>query len=399
MSLILLDSLKDDLDETSRNALTTDPKLYQSSQKYLEDLLINDELLSTEQFTTTATNSKTVTQEIAELDLQQHQINKQLSSLTDSHKDLIIDVNHDLNEINANLTNDYQKTVSALKKSITIDESKYHPSTPNKLFQDSILSNIDTVLDILELPTLCRLCILQGNYQESLEISIFIKSLIIRFPKLQIFKTTSEQIEIELQVMLKGLLKLLNTNLKQNHILKIFQILSKLETIDDASLHRIYLNSRFKFIVNEVASLQPILKFNKLTYMKRFVEVYREHIYSSIHVYYTIFKNEVDKLLLNQFVTALATNLCHEFVTCMPFISKTTTTTTAVSTPTNSIESDLELRNSIDGLILQLIYLCKSLSTYQFEFEPILLSELCYKHDLILELDWIRNLSKIKKYK
>lgn len=179
MSLILLDSLKDDLDETSRNALTTDPKLYQSSQKYLEDLLINDELLSTEQFTTTATNSKTVTQEIAELDLQQHQINKQLSSLTDSHKDLIIDVNHDLNEINANLTNDYQKTVSALKKSITIDESKYHPSTPNKLFQDSILSNIDTVLDILELPTLCRLCILQGNYQESLEISIFIKSLII----------------------------------------------------------------------------------------------------------------------------------------------------------------------------------------------------------------------------
>lgn len=388
MSLILLDSLKNDLNEAHRNALNFDTKLHQLSEKYLEDLLINDELLSTDQFTTTATNSKNITQEIAELDLQQHQINKQLSSLTDSHKDLIIDVNYDLNEINQNLTNDYAKAVAALKKSINID-SKFHP-TDYKSLRDSILSNIDTILDILELPTLCRLCILQGNYQESLEISIFIKSLIIRFPKLQLFRTISNQIESELKVMLKGLLKLLNTNLKQNHILKIFQILSKLESVDHKSLHRIYLNSRFKFIINEISSLQPILKFNKLTYLKRFVEVYREHIYSSIHIYYTIFKNEIDKLLLNQFITTLATNLCREFVSYMPYIAPVSH---------DSIESELELKNSIDGLILQLIYLCKSLSTYQFEFESIILSELCYKNELILELDWIRNLSKIKKHK
>ncbi|KAI5952057.1 hypothetical protein CANMA_005136 [Candida margitis] len=390
MSSILLEALKDDVDESHRNALNTDLKLYQSSEKYLEDLLINDELLSTETFTTTATNSKTVTQEIAELDLQQHQINKELSSLTDSHKDLIIDINHDLNDINSSLINDYPKTVDSLKKSIHMD-SKFHPSEYNKSSQNSILSNIDTVLDILELPTLCRLCILQGNYQESLEISIFIKSLIIRFPKLQLFRTISDQVEIELQVMLKGLLKLLNTNLKQNHILKIFQILSKLETVNDKSLHVIYLNSRFKFIINELSSLQPILKFNKLTYLKRFVEVYREHIYSSIHVYYTIFQNETNKLLLNQFITTLAMNLCREFTTCMPHI--------VVPASANSIESELELKNSIDGLILQLIYLCKSLSAYQFEFEPILLAELCYKHELILEKDWTRNMSKIKKHK
>ncbi|CCG23826.1 hypothetical protein CORT_0E02390 [Candida orthopsilosis Co 90-125] len=388
MSSILLDSLRDDLNESHRNALKFDTKLYQLSEKYLGDLLINDELLSTDQFTTTATNSKNITQEIAELDLQQHQINKQLSSLTDSHKDLIIDVNYDLNEINQNLTNDYAKTVAALKKSLNID-SKFHP-TDYKSSRDSILSNIDTILDILELPTLCRLCILQGNYQESLEISIFIKSLIIRFPKLQLFRTISNQIESELKVMLKGLLKLLNTNLKQNHILKIFQILSKLESVDYKSLHRIYLNSRFKFIINEIGSLQPILKFNKLTYLKRFVEVYREHIYSSIHIYYTIFKNEIDKLLLNQFITTLATNLCREFVSCMPHIAPVSH---------DSIESELELKNSIDGLILQLIYLCKSLSTYQFEFESIILSELCYKHELISESDWIRNSSKIKKHK
>ncbi|KAG5418793.1 hypothetical protein I9W82_003511 [Candida metapsilosis] len=411
MSSILLDSLKEDLNNASRSSLQNpNDEVYKLSQKYLEDLLINDELLSTDQFTTTSTafsaespangniHSKNVTQEIAELDLQQHQINKQLSSLTDSHKDLIIDVNHDLNEINNNLTNDYQNAINSLKKSVNID-SKFHVSDHYyKLNQESILSNIDTVLDILELPTLCRLCILQGNYQESLEISIYIKSLIIRFPKLQIFKIVSDQIEIELQKMLKGLLKLLNTNLKQNHILKIFQILSKLETITtnkDSLLHRIYLNSRFKFIINEVESLTPILKFNKLTYLKRFVEVYREHIYSSIHIYHTIFKNEIDKLLLNQFITTLVSNLCREFTSYLPQIAPPST----VKSPDYSIESELELKNAIDGLILQLIYLCKSLSSYQFEFEPIIMSELCYKHDLISEQDWIRNSSKIKKHK
>ncbi|KAI5962711.1 hypothetical protein KGF57_001445 [Candida theae] len=415
MSSILLDSLKDDLDDVHRNTLEkTDTELYKSSQKFLEDLLINDELLSTDQFTTTTTttpssnnkpHAKNVTQEIAELDLQQHQINKQLSSLTDSHKDLIIDVNHDLNEINNSLTNDYQKAVSALKRNISFD-SKLHVSDHHyKSNQNSILSNIDTVLDILELPTLCRLCILQGNYQESLEISILIKSLIIRFPKLSIFKIVSDQIELELQHMLKGLIKLLNTNLKQNHILKIFQILNKLETVDNNSLHRVYLNSRFKFIINEIASLTPILKFNKLTYLKRYVEVYREHIYASIHVYYTIFQNEVDKLLLNQFITTLAMNLCREFTLYLPhivpprFTGSTDPTGPTSSTTHESIESEIELKNAIDGLILQLIYLCKSLSSYQFEFEPIILSELCYKHSLIQENDWIRNLSKIKKHK
>ena len=166
--------------------------------------------------------------------MSQHEINNKLSTITNSNRDLIIDISNDLQFINHQITKEYNQNTENLVKSITGDfridssTSNYFNLKTNISINNTILNNIDSVLDILELPTLCKLCILQGNYQESLEISTYIQSLMIRYPKIILFKTINEQIDYELKVMIKGLIKLLNTNLKQNHILKIFQILHKL---------------------------------------------------------------------------------------------------------------------------------------------------------------------------
>ncbi|KAI5955216.1 hypothetical protein KGF54_001777 [Candida jiufengensis] len=380
MSSILLNQLQADLDPSFQSLLQNDKNLQNSAEKYLQDLLINDELLSTDQFTTTSFSKKTIVEEIAELDSQKFKINQELSSITDTNKDLIIDVNHDINEIYGNLSNDYVTSIESLLKSLNIDQPHIQHQS-NKY--EVILSNMDSILDILELPILCKLFILQGNYQESLEISTFIKSLIIRFPKIKIFKIINNSIEHELQIMFNGLIKLLNTNLKQLNLFKIFQILNKLETNqnNDSFLHLIFLNSRFKLINNEILSLYPILKFNKLTYLKRYLEVYREYLYSSLSLYHSIFKNDINVILLNQFITSLVIQLCEEM---KKYFSQ---------------ENDANDQNNTDGLILQLIYISKSLSSFQFEFEPLILSNLCYKTNLFTEEDWLRNLSKIKKNK
>lgn len=273
------------------------------------------------------------------------------------------------------------------------------------------MNNIDSVLDILELPTLCKLCILQGNYQESLEISTYIQSLMIRYPKITLFKTINEQIDYELKVMIKGLIKLLNTNLKQNHILKIFQILHKLfdnnnnnndnnyenwDIDNESILITIFLNSRFKFIINEISSLKPLIKFNKLTYLKRYIEIYREFMFNSLSIYNIIFKNKTHNqnqqqqkqiIIINQFIQSLVKLLCQEFKHYLPDIKS--------KKIDHSIESEFELKSSIDGLILQLIYLCRSLTGFGLDFEPIILLELV-NDDLIPESDWLRNLSKVK---
>lgn len=409
MSLLLLDSLKDGLDDQYVHLLDQNPEFYKDAEDYLLELLINDDLLSTDPFTTSTTPStiedsasskKTLTEEIAELDLSQYQINTKLSSLTNSNRDLIIDISNDLEFVNHQLSNEYQQYSDNLLK-ILGNELKIEPIVSqfniksNISINNTILYKIDSVLDILELPTLCKLCILQGNYQESLEISIYIQSLMIRYPKISLFKQIHQKIDHELKVMIKGLIKLLNTNLKQNHILKIFQILNKLfdnnngnDLNNDLVLIKIFLNSRYKFIINEVGSLKPLIKFNKLTYLKRFIEIYREFIFNSLSIYHIIFKNNQQVVLINQFIRSLIGLLCNEFKLYLPDIKAQNTD--------DSYESEIDLASSIDGLILQLIYLCRSLSNFNLDFEPIILLELVTSNNLISESDWLRNLSKVK---
>lgn len=415
MSLLLLDTLIEGLDEENVQLLNENPDFYKDSENFLLDLLINDNLLSTDPFTTSTTPStagdnnnntshrKTLTEEIAELDSSQHQINTKLSTLTNTNRDLIIDISNDLQYVNHQLTNEYQQYLDSLLKmlgnDLKIDPiiSQFNVKS-NISINNTILYKIDSVLDILELPTLCKLCILQGNYQESLEISIYIQSLVIRYPKITLFRQIHEKIDYELKVMVKGLIKLLNTNLKQNHILKIFQILNKLfdsNINSDLILIKIFLNSRYNFIINEVSSLKPLIKFNKLTYLKRYIEIYREFIFNSLSIYNIIFKNnnnnqqqQQDDALINQFIRSLVDLLCQEFKLYLPDIKTQKTD--------DSYESEIDLASSIDGLILQLIYLCRSLSNFQLDFEPIILLELVTSDNLITESDWLRNLSKVK---
>ncbi|KAK6465878.1 Dor1-like family-domain-containing protein [Scheffersomyces coipomensis] len=491
MSDILLETLKQGLDPELVKFLESDPQLRLGSELYLQELLINDDLLSTEVFTTTSTNTAmtpsistlsaesnggnkkkiTLTEEIAELDRQQREINVKLASITNENRELIIDISNDLHNINDKIDSDYNKEIDAMLKVLDIQTSntnvnKFQININEKLtnaikINNSILSNIDSVLDLLELPTLCKLCILQGNYQESLEISMLTQALIIRFPKLVIFQKIQNQVEQELRMMVKGLIKLLNTNLKQNNILKIFQILNKLDIINstqstsssssisssnltfstksnnsinkqqqkDKLLKIIFLNARYKFITDEISNLKPLIKFNKLTYLKRFIEVYREFIFNSLSMYYAIFNSsssssssshtatslspsvsqssitgtssssthsntnsEEDNLLINQFIRSLANQLSQSLITYLPDILH--------SHSENEYDTEIDAQGQKDGLILQIIYLCKSLSKFNADFESIIRWDLCYVDDpLITENDWVRNLAKVKQFR
>mmetsp|Transcript_6953 Transcript_6953/g.8646 ORF Transcript_6953/g.8646 Transcript_6953/m.8646 type:complete len:442 (-) Transcript_6953:19-1344(-) len=440
MSGILLDTLLKDLDPNLIEFLESNSELRQTSEQYLVDLLINDDLLSTDTYTTTSKSSntdasnvegqaKTLTEEIAELDLQQREIKMQLASITNNNRDLIIDISNDLTSIREDFSSGFDKEINSMIKILDMENSngdKFQIPENEKLNNsmityNSILSNIDSVLDLLELPTLCKVCILQGNYQESLEISILVQTLVIRFPNLTIFQKIHHQVEQELKLMVKGLIKLLNTNLKQNNILKIFQILNKLDLLNyntssaisssvnitsnkklqkDKFLKIVYLNARFKFIINELSNLTPLLKFNKLTYLKRYIEIYREFIFNSLSIYYAIFryspissdnkiKHEEDNLLISQFIKNLASLLAEEIKKYLP----------ELIAPSDN-EDNIDKQTQKDGLILQIIYLCQSLAKYNVDFESLITWELCYRNNAILsEEEWLKNIAKVKKFR
>ncbi|SGZ49315.1 CIC11C00000003451 [Sungouiella intermedia] len=426
MSGLLIDTLKESLDPALAAQLNTSSHLREVADSYLQDLLINEQLLSTETFTTTSqedatgTHQKTLTEEIAELDLQLRQIDLQLAAITNSNRDLIVDVSRDLktatNKIEVRLEKEISGMMHSLKDShIRIDSKSAERHTASITLNNSVLSNIDSILDILELPTLCRLCIMQGNYQEALEISTLVKMLIIKFPKLAIFHKIQSQIEKELQLMVRGLIKLLNTNLKQSNILKIFQILNRPDLVQSStsalssasadpksqarlrekSLKIIYLNSRFKFITDEAATLKPLLKLKKMTYLKRYIEVFREYLFNSLSIYQAIFMNsslnsstDEDKLLINTYIRNLVNLIVAELRLHLPASSK------------GLSDDDVDDASRRDGVILQIIYLCKSLDKYGVNFESAITWELCMKEPaLISEEEWTRNLTKVKKFR
>lgn len=423
---ILLETLSESLDPALAHQISTNDNLRQVADSYLRDLLINDQLLSTDTFTTTSeldavgAPKKTLTEEIAELDLKLRQIDLQLAALTNSNRDLIVDVSQNLKNATSKIEVRLEKEISGMIHSlkdnhIRIDAKSAEKHTASISLNNSVLSNIDSVLDILELPTLCRLCIMQGNYQEALEIFTLVKMLIIKFPKLGTFHKIQHQIEKELQLMVRGLLKLLNTNLKQSNILKIFQILNRPDLVQSAtagpisattdpkalarlrekSLKIIYLNSRFKFISNEAATLKPLLKLKKMTYLKRYIEVFREYLFNSLSIYQAIFltsslnaTNDEDKLLINTYIRNLVNLIVAELRLHFPVSSKGLT------------EDDLDDASRRDGVILQIIYLCKSLDKYGVNFESVITWELCMKDPVVItEEEWTRNLTKVKKFR
>ena len=416
MSSLLIDTLKEDLDAQIAEQLDTDKELRQVAENYLQEILVNEQLLSTEVFTTTSQpdsgrnneQRRTLTEEIAEIEAKQRQISTQLGEITNSNRELVIGVSQNLKTATTKITSELEKQIQTTLDNLDQNHITLSSKTIEKDIQamssdNSILLNVDSILDIFELPTLCRLCIMQGNYQEALEIATLVKMFAIKHSKFETFRLMQAQIEKELRLMTKGLVKLLNTNLKQSNILKIFQILNRPDIFPtsegtgaksrEKALKLIYLNSRYKFITSEVESLKPLLKLKKWTYVKRYIEVYREFLFNSLSIYQAIFENSSltslkteDLFMVNMYIKSLLDPLLAVLKEHLRARSED--------------EEEAEFENKRDGVILQIIYLCRSLAKYGMDFESAVTWELCEKEPaLISEADWIRNLAKVKKFR
>lgn len=403
--------------------------------KYFADLLVNDQLLSTDTFTSNSAPGEkiTITEEIAELELRQRQIDMKLAALANSKRDVVIDTSQSLNAATQSISEDLPVRLAEISSQVlalrlggrrggrkpdpghardhyTRDhhtrDSHARDSHARELARDQMFFNIDAVLDVLELPTLCKICVLQGNYQEALEIHTLVKMLCIKFPQQKTFLQIERRVRAELQLMFRGLVKLLNTNLKQSNILKIFQILNRPDLVDlgseasylpavrERALQMLYLNSRFRFITAETANLKPLLKLKKLTYLKRYIEVYREYLFNSLLMYHAIFRSagvdsegsKSDRFLIHLYLRNLVGLLVQELKAHLP-------------SAWSADDEDDDLRGQRDGVLLQLIYLCKSLEKYGFDFEPVLAWELCVQDGLVAPDDWAKNLSRVRKFR
>ncbi|QPG77060.1 hypothetical protein FOA43_004458 [Brettanomyces nanus] len=237
------------------------------------------------------------------------------------------------------------------------------------LQSSTVLHNMDRIMDILELPSLANACVKSGHYGECVEIASHVRRLSIRYSEMTLISKVEGDIQQEIKEMINGLVRLLNTDLKQSHIIKIITYLKRIgpfqsggETMSDEILEKIFLKSRYQFILGELQVLEPLKRANSIErFLKRSIEVIREHCFQTIMTFESIFRVDSDtesirkaNMLLYSFIKSLVLSLCEILR-----------------------ENITKLRDQAgkDGLFLQLIYCSQSLGRVGGDFTPIVLEE------------------------
>ena len=168
----------------------------------------------------------------------------------------------------------------------------------------TVLENLDSITDLMELPFLARTCIRTGHYQEAVMLYTHTTSLRSRFPGSTIVDEVCEKVLNEISTtMLSGLVKLLSTNVSVNSLKKILQYLNSIPPFDgktNKSLLSVFLAMRYKFITDEIASYPLDVESSNESLIemmvKRKIEVLREHVYMSLNVFLKSFLYDTNDL-------------------------------------------------------------------------------------------------------
>lgn len=160
----------------------------------------------------------------------------------------------------------------------------------------------DKLLDVLEIPQLMETCVRNGYYQEALELSSHVTSLREKHHAIIVDDVADEANGI-LQLMTAQLLGVLREPVKLPALIKAVGYLRKLQDLDDIQLGLAFLSSRLH---NYRARLIEIEKdrAEPVRYLRRYIDLFREHVFDIISQYTTIFSGVAG----NQLATFV--NLC-----------------------------------------------------------------------------------------
>lgn len=393
---LLLDTLLGGLPEDTQKEIKDNTQLKKESLKFLEKLLNESDaetLLasSIRPSQETSSTAKTMIEQMAELDSEQRLLDDSVREETYENVDLILDANQvykECWELFANGMNEsceYMVADNVGKEEGDVQEGEttnwktliqLHERQSQRIRkrqQDGeaappasiLLRDMDSIMDILELPTLANACVKSGHYGECVEIASHIRRISIRYSDVPLIQQVDTEIQKEIKGMINGLVRLLNTDLKQAHIIKIITYLKRIGPFQKGEgsgemsneiLQRLFLKSRYQFILGELETLSP-LKRSTEKYLKRCIEVIREHCFQTIATFESAFTSDRDRrvsLLLYSFIKSLILELCKVFNDNLPKLEESTRY----------------------GLFLQMIYCSQSLGRVGGDFTPIVLQQL-----------------------
>ncbi|KAK9380357.1 oligomeric Golgi complex subunit 8 [Kockiozyma suomiensis] len=160
----------------------------------------------------------------------------------------------------------------------------------------TLLSNVDKILDILELPTLILTCVRNGYYAEALDLVGHVRRLTIRYRNAKVLMMIQNEVENALLEMTTLLLKLLRENVQLPTAIKVISYLKRLQPFQSSAnstleLQHIYLLSRSIHLRSQLKSLEPLQSLPE-KYLKKYIECFREFVFAAVVGFRSIFPKE-----------------------------------------------------------------------------------------------------------
>lgn len=214
-----------------------------------------------------------------------------------------------------------------------------------------LYSRIDQIQDFIGLPELVNACVAQGNYSQVLDLAGLAARLHGRYPGnktvVNIFKSVDQAVES----LKKLLTRVLRESGRLSQLVKAVSFLRRMG-ISDKELHLLLARSRLSFLERQWTHLGSVFDKERAAYvyLKRYIELFREHVFATISAYNTIFGDHGMEQIA-RFVRTATFELLETLKECTPRISS---------------QADLS------ALYLQLAYCAQSLGRVGADFTPLL---------------------------
>lgn len=154
-----------------------------------------------------------------------------------------------------------------------------------------LLEHENKLLDILEIPQLMESCVRSGNYQEALDLASHIDLINTKVAS-GVVKDVVEEVNGILQLMAAQLLGVLREPVKLPVLLKAVNYLRRLQDIDYADLGLVFLSSRLHNYRSCLVEVEQH-RGEPIRYLRKYIDLFREHVFDIISQYTTIFPGAV----------------------------------------------------------------------------------------------------------
>ena len=157
-----------------------------------------------------------------------------------------------------------------------------------RVMLERVLGHNKDIVEILDIPQLFDTFVRSGYYEEAMDLQLFVQRLPVRYPHLPIIKRIASQVDVSAGLMLTQLIQLLSGNAKLPLCIRTIGYLRRMEAFPEPELRLVFLQQRDMHLSH---LLDSISELSSAEYLKKYIEISREHFFDIITQYKAIFSD------------------------------------------------------------------------------------------------------------